>query len=227
VPKPTFFNLPPEKRERFIGEALEEFARHSYDTASVSAIVERLGIAKGSVYQYFEGKSDLFRWLVLEAAERQQAALALTPPPPGTPFFERLRAMYRTGMELWQRAPLWSRVRLRTIEPTRDEALEAFRTEIRRMGHDYLVEFLREGQREGAVRADLDVGVAAYLVQGMLQQGMLDALLAQAGIDLARLPDDPDAAARLTADDVVRIADMAVEILARGIGTGSSATRQG
>ena len=219
MPKPTFFNLPAEKRERFVHEALEEFARHPYDTASVSAIVERLGIAKGSVYQYFHGKRDLFEWLVLEAGQRRRTWLAAHPPPPGMPFFERLRRDYRLAMQEWQEAPLWSRVRLRLIEPTKDDTLEGFRMELRRMGHRYIVDLLRSGQTEGAVRADLNVDVAAHLVMGMLQQGLLEALLARAGIDLAKLPDDPYAASAIPKEALYEIADVAVDQLARGIGT--------
>lgn len=226
MPKPTFFNLPADKRERFVEEAVEEFARHPYDTASVSAIVERLGIAKGSVYQYFDGKRDLFQWLVMEAAQRRRAFLVANAPPPGTPFFDRLRIQYRLGMEEWQQAPLWSRIRLRTIEPTKDEALEAFRTDMRRLGHQYVRGLLEEGQREGAVRTDLDIGVTAHLVIGMLQQGLLDALLAEAGIDLAHLPDDPEAASKVPHESLVRIADIAVDLLARGIGTNPAPARQ-
>ena len=64
MPKQTFLNLPEEKRKAFLEIALEEFANHDYNTASVSKIVERAGIAKGSVYQYFEDKQDLFLYLL-------------------------------------------------------------------------------------------------------------------------------------------------------------------
>ena len=45
----TFDNLPAEKRERIIELALAEFAEHPYALASLSRIVERAGIAKGSI----------------------------------------------------------------------------------------------------------------------------------------------------------------------------------
>ena len=54
MPKPTFEKLPNHKRDAFIKGFLQEFAANNYDKASVSVVVKKLNIAKGSVYQYFE-----------------------------------------------------------------------------------------------------------------------------------------------------------------------------
>ena len=64
MPKETFFNLPEAKRQRIIDLALAEFAEKDYDTASISRIVSQAGIAKGSFYQYFENKEDLYTYLL-------------------------------------------------------------------------------------------------------------------------------------------------------------------
>jgi len=64
MPKQTFFNLPEEKRNKIIDISLLEFAQHSYRAASVSRIVEKAGIAKGSMYQYFKNKKGLYLYLI-------------------------------------------------------------------------------------------------------------------------------------------------------------------
>ena len=60
MPYETFFNLPEEKRQTIFDILLEEFAENDYNSVSISRIVNRAGIAKGSFYQYFEDKKDLF-----------------------------------------------------------------------------------------------------------------------------------------------------------------------
>ena len=60
VPTVTFANLPEEKRQQLIDIALEEFATKPYEQASITNIVKLAGIAKGSIYQYFENKKDLY-----------------------------------------------------------------------------------------------------------------------------------------------------------------------
>ena len=70
MPRKTFLRLPDVKRDAFITACLDEFSRNDYDSASISAIVRNLGIAKGSVYQYFEDKKDL--WLYLRQRAEQE-----------------------------------------------------------------------------------------------------------------------------------------------------------
>lgn len=60
----TFLRLPEEKRNRFLDAAWEEFTVVPYAKASINQIVRRAGIPRGSFYQYFEDKSDLFNYLM-------------------------------------------------------------------------------------------------------------------------------------------------------------------
>ena len=64
MPSSTFFRLPQEKRERLLCAATEEFARTAFAEASINRIVQSASIPRGSFYQYFEGKEDLFFFLL-------------------------------------------------------------------------------------------------------------------------------------------------------------------
>ena len=64
VPKDTFLNLPEDKRTLICDVAFDEFAEYPFEQASVNRIVANSGIAKGSFYQYFENKKDLFLYLM-------------------------------------------------------------------------------------------------------------------------------------------------------------------
>ena len=64
MPSSTFFRLPQEKRERLLCAATEEFAHTAFAEASINRIVQRARIPRGSFYQYFEGKEDLFFFLL-------------------------------------------------------------------------------------------------------------------------------------------------------------------
>lgn len=70
MPTETFLNLAEEKRNAFIGTALKEFADNNYDSASINKIIKELNISRGSVYQYFTDKIDL--WLYLKEYSEQQ-----------------------------------------------------------------------------------------------------------------------------------------------------------
>lgn len=52
--KDTFYNLEEEKRAKITEVLISEFSQKPFADVSVKTIVERLGIARGSFYQYFE-----------------------------------------------------------------------------------------------------------------------------------------------------------------------------
>lgn len=60
----TFQNLKPEKKETIIEAALEEFSMYAFSEASITSIVKKAGISRGSFYQYFGNKENLYRYLV-------------------------------------------------------------------------------------------------------------------------------------------------------------------
>lgn len=60
----TFLRLPEEKRNRFLEAAWEEFTAVPYSNASINKIIQRAGIPRGSFYQYFTDKTDLFAYLL-------------------------------------------------------------------------------------------------------------------------------------------------------------------
>ena len=65
-----FRNLSPEKQEKVFQAAVSEFASKGYRNASMNSLVKTAGISKGSIFQYFRSKRNLFD-AVLEIAVQQ------------------------------------------------------------------------------------------------------------------------------------------------------------
>lgn len=100
MPKQTFFNLPQEKRDTIIEAAVNEFAEYGFESASINRIVANSGISKGSFYQYFEDKLDVFRHLIdLLAQEKMDFFKDKHPPIMGQGVFEYFRWMLKVGLE--------------------------------------------------------------------------------------------------------------------------------
>ncbi|HMQ60429.1 MAG TPA: TetR/AcrR family transcriptional regulator [Flavilitoribacter sp.] len=98
MPKETFHNLPEEKKSQFINTALEEFAGNNFDTASITRIVKNLGIAKGSVYQYFEDKLDLWLYLKEYCEGVKMSYVRSVSRRDYDSFWSYYRAMFRHGI---------------------------------------------------------------------------------------------------------------------------------
>jgi AcrR family transcriptional regulator len=100
VPKQTFLNLPEEKREGIVNAAIDEFAEFGFEASSINRIVANSGISKGSFYQYFEDKMDVFKYLMdVIAKEKTEYFKGKHPPGNNMDTFQYFRWMVKTGME--------------------------------------------------------------------------------------------------------------------------------
>ena len=70
MPTNTVHNLSDDKKRRIFDAALQEFSVRTFSQASINHIVKSAGIPKGSFYQYFDGKEDLYLY-VRDVASRE------------------------------------------------------------------------------------------------------------------------------------------------------------
>jgi AcrR family transcriptional regulator len=208
MPKQTFLNLPEEKRQAFIETALDEFANHDYNTASVSKIVEKAGIAKGSVYQYFEDKQDLFMHLLDVANREMLAYIQRTPPPdPGAGFFETLRWQMSATVQAAVMFPIHAKLARRAYTsplPFRDAVFE----KARQVRAEYFQGTIAQAQAAGQLDPGLDPAVVSFMVQGLMNDlgPFLQSKFAGYEGDWLELP------------EVGGVFDQVIEVLKNGLG---------
>ena len=71
-----FKNVDPEKRDRIINSALEEFSKNRFEKASTNNIVKNAGISKGLLYHYFTSKKSLYDYLEVFAVKTMVNAIS-------------------------------------------------------------------------------------------------------------------------------------------------------
>ncbi len=76
MPTETWMRLTEERRATVLAAAEAEFARNGYSRGSLNVIAREAGVAKGSLFQYFDDKMDLFAHLSELAVERIGSAMA-------------------------------------------------------------------------------------------------------------------------------------------------------
>jgi AcrR family transcriptional regulator len=163
MPKETFFNLPDDKRQAILDLAIEEFAAHDYKNASISRIVERAGIAKGSFYQYFADKQDLYLYLVDLAMQEKRAFMSQSRmPQPEMDVFAFIRWLLRTGVDFQFSNPRLARIGYRALYddaplPEETQAL------IKQGSLAYFRELAAGGMARGQLDPTLDPDVAAFV----------------------------------------------------------------
>lgn len=77
MPKETFFHLPQEKQQRIMKAAKKEFSRAPLVEASIAKIIKDAEIPRGSFYQYFEDKEDIYYYYFQSMRRNSQQELNL------------------------------------------------------------------------------------------------------------------------------------------------------
>ncbi len=70
MPKQTFYHLQKDKQDLLINAAKMEFSRVPLHEASIANIIKTANIPRGSFYQYFDDKDDLYYYLLDEYTKK-------------------------------------------------------------------------------------------------------------------------------------------------------------
>jgi AcrR family transcriptional regulator len=147
--------------------AMREFGRHGFSGGSLNVIAREAAVAKGSLFQYFDGKLDLFGHVCDVTSRRVRADLEkqIVELDAGRPFFEFLADLLLAWVDSFHTHPLERGV----TAATNLEMDGAVRAAVRAVAHGHYLEVLRPlleaARANGDLRADADLPVlTAYLL---------------------------------------------------------------
>ena len=171
-----------KKRRQIVRAAAEAFAENGFNRTVMADIAVIAGVGKGTLYEYFRSKDELFLavfdWYgekIATAARVEIQALSGSAAARIRAYFHatasalaEIREFFSLFMEFWAAASTAA------SGPALTEAFRGAYAEHRLL----LGSLLRDGMESGELRSDLDVeAIAAVLV------GALDGLLLQAWLD--------------------------------------------
>jgi AcrR family transcriptional regulator len=159
MPKPTWDNLDERRRERVLQAAMAEFGRHGYSGGSLNVIAREAGVAKGSLFQYFDDKLDFFAHVAEQTSLTVYAAMApyLGPPPPGRTFVDHLGDLVDIWMDYMATHPLERGVTAATTMELDPDIRRAVREPVHRLYAQGLRPLLSNAVDSGAAPPDLDI----------------------------------------------------------------------
>lgn len=164
MPKQTFFNLPNEKRQLVVNAAIDEFVNYGFEAASINRIVANSSISKGSFYQYFEDKLDVFKHLLDVLAEEKKVFFRdRHPPSQGLDIFGYFRWMIKTGMEFNSTNPVLVKAVSRVLLSEGMYYGQLF-SDIRKKAMDALREMIRSAKNNGEIDANVDEDLAVTVM---------------------------------------------------------------
>lgn len=106
MPFPTFFNLPNEKRLRILEESIAEFSANGYEKSSISSIIKKARIPRGSFYQYFDDKLDLYMHVVEQIGIKKHEYIQDSYKTSGEmKFIDIVRKLFIGGVHFFRKHP--------------------------------------------------------------------------------------------------------------------------
>ena len=171
-PKNTFANLPPAKQERIEAALVHEFATKGYQKASLNSVVRSVGIAKGSLYQYFDNKESLFLFvfdrftgLVKKMAGRHdQLEGALDS------FWDRVNHVLMAGLSFIDNYPQYYQLYLNVLFehdiPRREELI----AKVRLFSLEYFGPLAHAAQHRGELKSDVPVAMVVFIIDAVMDR---------------------------------------------------------
>jgi AcrR family transcriptional regulator len=183
MPKETFFNLPNEKRERVVDAAIEEFAQRPYHQARITAIADNAGIAKGSFYQYFKDKKDIFKYIMELIVNKKLEYINhdIIENKDNYTFFEMLREIYLSGFRFAKENPRLVDIGNKLLN---NKGLQSeIWGEHQDKSSDFFQQLLAEGIAKGELERTIDTVLVSRLLNN-LNYSLIDIIYKDGRIDL-------------------------------------------
>ena len=165
--KSTFDNIPEEKRIKILNVAVNEFATQGFENANINTIAKKAEVSVGSLYKYFDTKSDLFLTSVSYGVSTLEKVLdAITSK--DEDIVLKLEKLLRTAIDFSRRNSVMIKLYNEFTTESNAELGKKLAHEMETITARAYKQAIIQGQISGEIRADIDPGMAAFLVDNLL-----------------------------------------------------------
>ncbi len=169
MPTSTFLHLDEEKKSHILSVCYREFAQYNYREASVTRIVHNAGIAKGSIYKYFQDKKELYEYLIEHAIQEKLGYIDRHwVNSANSSVWDDLWAGIEAGARFDFDYPQYARFLDRVLTPANDVFDIDIRTMVQQRSYRYMQQFIQRGVERGEIRTDMDADLICGFVNLIL-----------------------------------------------------------
>lgn len=166
MPTVTWARVDPARRAAVVDAAEAEFGAHGFSRGSLNVIARRAGVAKGSLFQYFADKRDLYAYIADVASQRVRSYMEdrIRALDPSRPFFEFLTDLLDDWVAYFADHPRERSLHAAVSLEVDTEARISVRTVIHRHYLEVLRPLVRDAHTRGDLRADCDTDALLALL---------------------------------------------------------------
>lgn len=171
-----------EKRNRIVQAAIETFMDRDFSQVKMEEIAGSAAVGKGTIYEYFRSKEELFFESITSAVDNYIALFDSYLSKP-TSCRENLRNLMVVQLKFLQENRSWIRF-LYSERPLQVEGLEQWFNERRIRLNQGVEELISQGLKDGEIRPTVNTELAARSFNA-LHYLVLGGMMALDGIDLS------------------------------------------
>lgn len=165
--KPTFNNISEEKRNKILSVAINEFACNGFENANINTIAKKAQVSVGSLYKYFDTKTDLFLTSVNYGIQNLEAVMEEVIVS-DVPIMEKFERLIRIAIESSRKDNILIKLYNVVTSQTNSAVAKTVATQMESLTCEAYKRVIADGQVQGEIRKDIDPGMAAYLVDNIL-----------------------------------------------------------
>ena len=154
--------------------ALAEFAANGYHRTSTNVIIRRAGVAKGSFFNYFGSKQDMYIRLLSECNDRLRKRFLASQGPQPDDYFERVLYITTTYLDVFAEEPdVFAFLMTQTDAANREVAAEYYASN--KAKSSLQLSAMLDGVDYDSLRVDQDVSVRVTTwILGMIKARLFD-----------------------------------------------------
>lgn len=164
MPKETFNNLSEDKKRKIFEAAVKEFSSRRFSEASINQIVKNAEIPRGSFYQYFNDKEDIYLYMY-EQIGKEKREIGLH-----SEIVDRSADIFEVCMQTTKATFEWARhnpeyMRISTFLEIDDSE---FITKLRADTLEKFAELIERDKERGLIKQDVDSRFVADMIYTLI-----------------------------------------------------------
>lgn len=165
--KPAFERADPDRRNKVIQTAIDEFSGLGFENANINVIAKKAGISIGLMYKYFETKEDLFI-LCLEEAISELHAVIEAVLQSDDKILVRAEKLIRAIQQTSGRESRYVKLYNEITKMSDEKQVRYYADKIEGISYEAYAGFLKRAKEEGDIRSDMDERLFAFFFDSLL-----------------------------------------------------------
>lgn len=157
------------RRDKILEGALDVFAGNGFFATNIKMIASKLTLGHGTIYRYFDSKSDIFQTLVGRILESIVTQLSAEPPTAQTldEYQEQLSRIGRKLYQIFTADPRLGKIFFSDLKSIDQGSFALWESAMKQL-NTLTASYLKKGQSQGYIRSEVDTLLAGEALNSLL-----------------------------------------------------------